>query len=100
MAYTNADKARDDALARMLQLRAPGDFRRDGADLILEAMDDADFRRSVAKLMRACIADGGEDHAELGRMVWERIVAYAESCPGFQDAVSSELVDQQTREVA
>lgn len=85
--------AQADALARMFKCWPDGRLVRDGRDTVLEAMDDADFRKAIAKHMES----GSEDDAELGRMVRERLIAYAQACPCFEDYTDQALADQQDR---
>lgn len=80
----------DGALYRLLTLRPASYPGRDGVNLVAEALDDVSFQRDVAKAMLAGLHDGSPDHAELGRIVWERIQCYAEGLPSFDDALVAE----------
>lgn len=80
----------DAALYRLLTLRPASYPGRDGADLVREALDDSQFLRDVAKQMLGDLHSGDVDHAELGRILWDRIQCYAESCGAYDDALAVE----------
>lgn len=79
------------ALYQMLTLRPACYPGRDGVNYVREALDDTQFLRDLTKDLLAGLHDGGcFDDAETGRKVRERIFAYVESCPAFDDALADE----------
>jgi len=87
----------DAALYRLLTLRPASYPGRDGADLVRESFDDSQFLRDVAKQMLGDLHSGDVDHAELGRIVWDRIQCFAEGLPRFDDALAVEDEDNRAR---
>ncbi len=65
------------AVDAMLATRLCGIGQKDGRDILVEAIGeaDSDWLRGLCDMIRE-----GADHAEIGKMVAERVRAYAVSC--------------------
>lgn len=87
----------ESALYHVLTLRPAGDLRPDGTDIFMEAMDDSQFRRDCVKQMLGDLHSGNPDLAELGRKVWERVMAYAEGCADYEDYLRDDATDTRAR---
>lgn len=86
------ETAAQNALKQMLACSSNPAAVHDGRDLVLEALDDPEARKSIAQHVTAGLNANGDD-AELGRIVRDRVLAYARSCPRFEDLVNDELVE-------
>ena len=87
----------DAALYRMLTLRPASYPGRDGVQVAGEAVSDVQFLRDIVKTLLGELHAGHHDDADLGRRFRERIFAYAESCPRYEDELATEEMDDRAR---
>lgn len=94
----NSEKADANALARMLRCGTSPADKHDGRDLVMQALDDADLRKSIAQQMHGGVQEGQVDEAALGKTVSDAILAYCRACPRFEDLYEAELADLSERD--